>query len=344
TGLSGFSDSNSNSDLNSESEEEEDDEEEEEELGRSSMIRPRQARNADDSSDSDDSDGSGYDEDDLNNQGNESNDIDIEDNDEDEDEDFFVGDMNTSDRDTPGETTGKKSKNKALSEKEILRAQKKEKKSGVVYMSRVPPFMKPAKVRHLLEKYAEIGRIYLVEEDDKRRKRRLKSGGNRRKQFVEGWIEFKNKKYAKSVASMLNSTAMGGKKHGFYHDDLWNLKYLPKFKWRHLTEQLASEKAAREQRLQSEISQSRKELEEYMKNVEKAKMLSGMKAKKEAQAKKGLDVAPMRDRSRNVWQRDVIIHSTGHAADALHKGKSKNSSSNNRGDNDDDQGDNSRGN
>ncbi|KAI7829196.1 hypothetical protein BX661DRAFT_130816, partial [Kickxella alabastrina] len=162
-----------------------------------------------------------------------------------------------------------------------------EKKSGVVYMSRVPPFMKPAKVRHLLEKYGQIGRVYLVEEEDKRRKSRVKSGGNRRKQFVEGWIEFKNKKYARAVASMLNNTQMGGKKHGFYHDDLWNLKYLPKFKWRHLSEQLAGEKAAREQRLQSEVSQSRKELDAYVKNVGRAKMLGSMKAKREAKAKSG---------------------------------------------------------
>ena len=30
----------------------------------------------------------------------------------------------------------------------------------------------------------------------------------------------------------------GGKKRGFYYDDLWNIKYLPKFQWTHLTEKL----------------------------------------------------------------------------------------------------------
>jgi len=30
----------------------------------------------------------------------------------------------------------------------------------------------------------------------------------------------------------------GGKKRGFYYDDLWNIKYLPKFQWIHLTEKL----------------------------------------------------------------------------------------------------------
>ena len=27
-----------------------------------------------------------------------------------------------------------------------------------------------------------------------------------------------------------------------YHYDLWNMKYLPKFKWHHLTEEIAYEK------------------------------------------------------------------------------------------------------
>ncbi|KAJ1851166.1 RNA-binding ATPase activator esf2, partial [Coemansia sp. RSA 2703] len=118
-----------------------------------------------------------------------------------------------------------------------------------------------------------------------------------------------NKKYAKAVAAMLNNTQLGGKKHGFYHDDLWNLKYLPKFKWRHLTEQLASERASREQKLQSEVSQSRKELDEYVKNVERAKMLNGMRAKREKRAQKGAEVPAVREVSRNVWQRDVVVRS-----------------------------------
>ena len=37
-------------------------------------------------------------------------------------------------------------------------------RSGVVYMSRIPPKMKPQKVKHLLAQFGEIGRIYLAEE------------------------------------------------------------------------------------------------------------------------------------------------------------------------------------
>lgn len=35
----------------------------------------------------------------------------------------------------------------------------------------------------------------------------------------------------------------GGKKRNFYHDDMWNIKYLKGFKWRHLTEKLGTKHA-----------------------------------------------------------------------------------------------------
>lgn len=35
---------------------------------------------------------------------------------------------------------------------------------GVVYMSRIPPFMKPNKVKSLFEQYGEITRLFLAEE------------------------------------------------------------------------------------------------------------------------------------------------------------------------------------
>lgn len=37
-------------------------------------------------------------------------------------------------------------------------------KRGVVYMSRVPPFMKPNKARNMFEQYGEVTRLYLAEE------------------------------------------------------------------------------------------------------------------------------------------------------------------------------------
>ncbi len=40
------------------------------------------------------------------------------------------------------------------------------------------------------------------------------------------------------VAAMLNGQPMGGKRRSAYHFDLWCLKYLPKFQWEALTEDI----------------------------------------------------------------------------------------------------------
>jgi ESF2/ABP1 family protein len=44
---------------------------------------------------------------------------------------------------------------------------------------------------------------------------------------------------------------IGGKKRSFYHDDMWNLKYLKGFKWDHLTEKFAYERRVREAKLRA---------------------------------------------------------------------------------------------
>ena len=90
--------------------------------------------------------------------------------------------------------------------------------------------MKPNKARSIFEEYGEVTRLYLAEEDAQFRLKRKENGGNASKQFREGWIEFADKKIAKRVAESLNNTPMGGKKGDYYHDDLWNLKYLKNFK------------------------------------------------------------------------------------------------------------------
>ena len=40
----------------------------------------------------------------------------------------------------------------------------KETTPGVVYMSRLPPFMKPAKIRNIFSQYGEVGRLFLQPE------------------------------------------------------------------------------------------------------------------------------------------------------------------------------------
>ena len=73
---------------------------------------------------------------------------------------------------------------------------------------------------------------------------------------------------------------MGGKKRSYYYDDIWQLKYLPKFKWSNLTEQIAYEKKVREQKLKQEESQSKRETKLYLKNVSRGKMIESMEKRK----------------------------------------------------------------
>lgn len=76
--------------------------------------------------------------------------------------------------------------------------------------------------------------------DPAMRRQRKREGRNSGKNFTEGWVEFESKADAKRAAELLNGQPMGGKKRSAFHWDLWNLKYLPRFKWEHLTEEIGA--------------------------------------------------------------------------------------------------------
>ncbi|KAL5329852.1 hypothetical protein ACEPPN_003372 [Leptodophora sp. 'Broadleaf-Isolate-01'] len=191
-------------------------------------------------------------------------------------------------RDTEG-VTELPGVSKPLSKKNLVATAAAIKKSGVVYLSRIPPFMKPQKLRSLLEPYGPINRIFMTPEDPTSHTRRVRNGGNKKRSFVDGWVEFVNKVHAKHVCELLNAKTIGGKKGTYYHDDVWNLLYLKGFKWNNLTEQIASENAERASRMRAEISKTTKENKEFVQNVERAKMLEGMEAKKAAKRRKEVE-------------------------------------------------------
>ncbi|KAA8910392.1 hypothetical protein TRICI_004190 [Trichomonascus ciferrii] len=174
---------------------------------------------------------------------------------------------------------------KPISKKELEKREKQIKKTGVVYISRIPPFMKPDKLKHILSRFGEVNRIFLVPEDPKVRARRVKYGGNKKKCFTEGWAEFKKKKHAKIAAETLNGNIIGGKKGNFFHDDILNVKYLHKFKWSNLTEQIAAENQARQEKMRAEIAQATRENRTFIDNVEKSKMIKGIKEKRAEKGK-----------------------------------------------------------
>jgi ESF2/ABP1 family protein len=120
---------------------------------------------------------------------------------------------------------------KPLTKKNLVATEAAIKKSGVIYLSRIPPFMKPAKLRSLLEPYGKINRIFLTPEDPLEHSRRVRAGGNKKRSFTEGWVEFVKKKDAKKAVDLLNAQTIGGKKSSWYRDDVWAMKYLKGFKW-----------------------------------------------------------------------------------------------------------------
>ncbi|KAM0818276.1 putative 18S rRNA factor 2 [Seiridium cardinale] len=186
-------------------------------------------------------------------------------------------DVTKSRKQMPGELPGV---SKPLTKKNLVATDAAIKKSGVVYLSRVPPFMKPQKLRSLLEPYGTINRIFLSPEDPAEHSRRVKNGGNKKRSYADGWVEFVRKKDAKAAVDLLRGRAIGGKKGSFYRDDMWSLSYLKGFKWHNLTEQISAEAAEKANRMRAEISRSTKENKEFVENVERAKMLDGIQSKK----------------------------------------------------------------
>jgi ESF2/ABP1 family protein len=165
----------------------------------------------------------------------------------------------------------------------------KKDKSGVIYLSRVPPFMKPEVLRSLLTPYGPIGRIFLTPETTTQRHQRLKSGGTRRKLYSDGWVEFMSKKDAKFVADNLNAHTIGGKKGNRWRDEVWNIKYLSGVKWSYLVEEIQNQNAERAVRLRKEIAKDKVENQRFLDNLEKGKMISGIEAKRKMQGKEKVE-------------------------------------------------------
>ena len=231
---------------------------------------------------------------------------------------------------------------KSLSVAQLAASQRKAQKTGVIYISRVPPFMKPSTIRHLLTPYGTIIRLFLTPEPSPAYTKRVKSGGNKKRSFIDGWVEFASKKRAKICAETLNGNNIGGKKGGWYYDDIWNIKYLRGFKWDDLMEQVQDEERIREGRLRAEIQREARERKDFLSNVGIAKRERGMEAKRkkrklnpddaagqaesvEQEAREGLDRDAKEDqharkverrfRQNEVREKDMTGHAKGQPED-----------------------------
>lgn len=173
-------------------------------------------------------------------------------------------------------------KKKPLSNAQIAELNNKIKKTGVVYLSTIPPGMNWSQVIQHLKVFGEINRSHLRKEDASASQRR-KGHDN----FTEGWVEFVNRKDAKMCVSQLNGRIVGGKKSGKFHDYIWTMKYLHGFKWPQLLELMNYEKHLRADKLKSEFSKLKKQDEKYLENVSKSESLKRKREKNvESSAKK----------------------------------------------------------
>lgn len=82
-------------------------------------------------------------------------------------------------------------------------------------------------------------------------------------------MEFERKSIAKQVVELLNNKQVSTQKRSKHFDCIWNLKYLSHFKWTHLHERLAYEKAARRQKLRAEIQLAKKKTNFFTANLDK---------------------------------------------------------------------------
>ncbi|XP_069630044.1 activator of basal transcription 1 [Haliaeetus albicilla] len=129
---------------------------------------------------------------------------------------------------------------------------------GVLYLSFLPPGFGPRHARALLGTHGELGRVFLQPRGGRVRKRRQRPGPSAGS-FVEGWVEFRDKRAAKRAAALLHGTPMTPRPRSPFRHHLWSLKYLPGFHWPHLSERLSYERQVRAQRLRAEVAQAKRE-------------------------------------------------------------------------------------
>ncbi|KAF7512977.1 hypothetical protein GJ744_011243 [Endocarpon pusillum] len=163
-------------------------------------------------------------------------------------------------------------------------------KHGVIYLSSLPPYLKPSALRNLLTQrgFSPITRLFLA--PSSKVKNHHSSKKSSRQLYTEGWIEFASKKTAKRCAETLNAAMVGGRKGGFYHDDIWNMKYLRGVGWDDLMAQVREERREEEARRMEERGQIARETKEFIEGVERGKMTRGIQSSRIKKRKKKDDV------------------------------------------------------
>ncbi|EFR04764.1 pre-rRNA-processing protein ESF2 [Nannizzia gypsea CBS 118893] len=197
-------------------------------------------------------------------------------------------------------------------------------KTGVIYMSSLPPYLKPSALKSMLvaRGFGPITKVFLSPyvPPTSTSRAAIKASRNKRRMYTDGWVEFESKRTAKICAEALNASIVGGKKGGWYHDDVWNMKYLRGFKWTDLMEQVQREKREAEARRRIEDTKARKEEKSFLQGLEQGKIVEGIKKKREAKeqlkADSGNNEEPAQKKMeiRRVFRQNEVRGSSGGSA------------------------------
>jgi ESF2/ABP1 family protein len=211
--------------------------------------------------------------------------------------------LDDDDKDDLSSTSKQTTKTQEKSSQKPIKKKKKD-KTGVIYFSSLPPYLKPFSLKTLLLQrgFGPINRVFLtpaVASTSGAGSRR----SNKRKMYSDGWVEFESKKVAKVCAETLNATTVGGR--SWYRDDVWNMKYLRGFRWADLMEQVQIERSQREAQRRIEDTRSRKEDKVFLSGVEKGKVIEGIRKKREDKAKAN-DTIPEDIQIRRVFRQNEV--------------------------------------
>lgn len=159
-------------------------------------------------------------------------------------------------------------------------------KPGVVYLSSLPPYLKPSALCKLFEQrgFGPITRMFLTPAPSTSTTSSHRT--NKRQSYSEGWVEFASKKTAKAVVESMNAQIIGGRKGGWYHDDLLNMRYLSGLGWDELMAQFREERREEEIRREGERERARRETKAFLEGVEKGKVIEGIQRKKKSKREK----------------------------------------------------------
>lgn len=157
---------------------------------------------------------------------------------------------------------------------------------GVIYLSRIPPFMRPSTVRSLLSQHGPITRLFLTPEPPSSYLGRRARGGNKKKSYIDGWVEFTSRRDARVCAAAINTQTIG-RKAGFYGNDVWNARFLKGFTWTDLMAGARAEEREREERVRVGLGREARERKAFLNGVERGRRDVARRERRKGKGKEG---------------------------------------------------------